>query len=162
MDPNEALAQLRTLASKVSHEVETLRRMADGDSNDEEIDQGQVVADLAMHLASQFWALDEWLMRGGYAPHAWRLLDVQWRDHDLGPDEARSIPEPHHYTVAEIKDGSGFAPDQTFVADPLGGPVPGVNDHHLPERTPEGSEMESQYPRDFEDGEGIHRPSYGE
>jgi hypothetical protein len=99
MDPNEALTQLRTLASKVSHEVETLRRMADGDSNDAEIEAGQDVADMAMHLASQFWALDTWLSKGGFLPDEWHAN----------------------------------RPPVRMVVEPLGGPVPGVNDHHLPD-----------------------------
>jgi hypothetical protein len=42
------------------------------------------------------------------------------------------------------------------TVEPLGPPDPA----HV--EMPEGSEMESQYPRDFEDGEGIRVPSYGE
>lgn len=83
MDPNATLAEIRQLVDKVY----AARDNGGMDGNDEEYDALQA-------LAENFRNLDEWLTRGGFAPHAWRLLDVQWRDHDLGPDEARTIPDP--------------------------------------------------------------------
>lgn len=79
MDPNATLAAIRQLI----------------DTEFRDVENGVAVSRTRLaELAEHFRALDEWLTRGGFAPHAWRLLDVQWRDHDLGPDEARSIPDP--------------------------------------------------------------------
>lgn len=54
MDPDTALAELRTLALDVLSPV-------DGESSDE-----------AIELAEKFQGLDEWLSRGGFLPAAWR------------------------------------------------------------------------------------------
>ena len=45
--------------------VKRAEALADGDSNDAEIEAWQVVGDL-------FADLDEWLSRGGFPPEAWR------------------------------------------------------------------------------------------
>lgn len=57
MDPNKALEDLRSA-------IATLRKAAEGDSNDAEIEAGHAVADAVE-------ALDQWLSRGGFVPDAW-------------------------------------------------------------------------------------------
>lgn len=90
MDPNETLNRIRQQADAVLH------------SRGLQVDRDE----LAAMLARNFQELDEWLCRGGFAPRAWQLLDVQWRDVVGGPPE------------------------------PLGGPIPGVGGSHLPEEGP--------------------------
>lgn len=138
MDPNETLVQIRRI---VGHWRE-----------DTPHDEGDPI-DAFDALAGYVESLDEWLSRGGFPPEVWRE----------GPPHFGDDPDPrdeHRYTRAEIVNGTGFAPEQTFTADPLGPPDPAgavlpedlVHDPHA---------MESMYPRDTEDGEGIHLPSYG-
>lgn len=96
MDPNETLRRLRQLA-------EYGRQLERPDAAAGDGYGGYTWRQLAHEQAELFQALDEWLMRGGFAPKAWQLLDVQWRDVVGGPPE------------------------------PLGGPVPGVDGAHLPD-----------------------------
>lgn len=58
---------------------------------------------MARRLASHVWALDSWLSKGGFLPEAW------------------------HY------EGPGPVTTEYRVADPLGGPVPGLHGAHLPD-----------------------------
>jgi hypothetical protein len=66
MDPNEALANIRNYAAHVLRHSDDVH---------------------AVRLAEHARALDEWLSKGGFAPKAWQLLDVQWRDVVGGPPE---------------------------------------------------------------------------
>jgi hypothetical protein len=86
MDPNEALRRLRAAIARA-------RQLADGDSNDAEIEAWQEVGEYVQ-------ALDDWLSKGGFLPNAW-----------LSAPPAGQLADP----------------------EPLGGPVPGVNGHHLPD-----------------------------
>ena len=86
MDPNTALADLRELAADVRAAqplVDTARaaadRAAEGDSNDDEIDQlNELIAALdagyrfGYNLAERLVAFDEWLRVGGHSPEEWR------------------------------------------------------------------------------------------
>ena len=58
MDPNATLAEIRRLRL-------ALTEAADGDSNDDEIELGQ-------ELADAFELLDGWLSNGGFLPRAWQ------------------------------------------------------------------------------------------
>lgn len=61
-------------------------------------------------LAEQVQALDNWLSRGGFPPEDWRE----------GPDAVGEEP-PH------------VQQQGSYLAEPLGGPVPGVDGSVLPE-----------------------------
>jgi hypothetical protein len=104
MDPNETLRLLRLTISQA---------LVDEDPGVQTAHLGEI--------AEYFRALDEWLSRGGFAPKAWQLLDVQWRDVVGGP------PEPLGGPVPTLADGS------PLPVEPLGGPVPGVDGAHLPD-----------------------------
>lgn len=54
MDPNEALAEIRSLSHLIDEGCE----------------------DLALQLAGQIAALDEWLSQGGFLPRAWQANRV--------------------------------------------------------------------------------------
>lgn len=108
MDPNETLNKIRlgvAQALQLADEYE-----ADDDPPTHE--DAEAYIGMLDELAQQFQALDDWLTRGGFPPEAWRE----------GPDAPEE--RAHHYTRAEIVDGSGFAAGQTFTADPLGPPNP--------------------------------------
>jgi hypothetical protein len=97
MDPNEALRRLRAAIARA-------RQLADGDSNDAEIEAWQ-------EIAEYFQALDDGCRRAGSCPR--RAVAGRRRR------SARA--------AGTLADGS------PLPVEPLGGPVPGVNGHHLPD-----------------------------
>lgn len=112
MDPNETLANLRNYADHVvRHSGDTY----------------------AVRLAEHFQALDEWLSKGGFRPREWSA--ARTFSGQAGAVEFDAIP---HYEMQEFREWQRqqkeamreWAQAQAIrAAEPLGGPVPGVNGH---------------------------------
>lgn len=72
-------------------------------------------------IVEHFSALDQWLSRGGFLPRPWQAKT----------DPPRRYTCTHDAVVMGRCDTCGEYPHGHY--EPLGGPVPGVNDSHLPD-----------------------------
>lgn len=76
MDPNKALADIRTELDGYADAAAKARQAAEGDSNDDEIERLQTALAYADDLHDRMQNLDEWLTRGGFLPTPWASAEA--------------------------------------------------------------------------------------